>query len=1278
MNILSKINKVFTDARNNMRVNIDMGYIKDFYNTYSDEDVQVNVKMIKENENKRLFKDSVKQIASVEFKDDKVYMTFAPKTSTIKSALSAYNNFLTIVKSYFPNFDPISVYPRVYLDIDDSDRFSAFITEGLGLIEAYCTSFDYRAYQANHKRIAKSLSLSKKFNEYSLEVLEKHIGTLLKKDVSKFLKNIKEGEEEFLTEKHIEEVTSMELPSDWYNTFLGSEDVKGVFASSSQDGLVLSLNNLGHVDIEYISQITGLTLVQVIKDLKGVIYQNPEKWDECFYKGWETLDEYVSGNVLKKYKVAYDANKKYKGYFEANVNTLYKYLPEKLNKDDIYITLGSPWIPPKYIEQFIIDVFKIVYSQNEKRYNAVVYNSDYGIWEISNFWKNKYTFANHYTYGTNRLTGLAILEHTLNSKNIVIYDTHKVDNNKVQVLNKNETLLAKNKQEEILASFNTWLLNNPSIRRELVDIYTETYCNNVVRHYDGSYLQFNDMNPDIELYDYQKNAVARILNSPNTLLAHDVGAGKTLVMIASGMEKRRLGLSKKNLYIVPNNIIGQWADMFKEIYPNSNILVVEPKIFTPAKREETLKKICNNDYDAIIMTYSCFRMIPLSKKFYIDKLNLELEKISRRIRQIKKSSKEYLKKYQKGQEDKKKLEEQLAKVDETIYFDKLGITGLFVDEAHNYKNLKLEATNNTINGCSSGGSQKCQDLYDKIRSIQRNVKDSTIVFATGTPITNSLTDIFVMQKYLQEGSLKFMNLQNFDSWVGMFAEKKTKFEIDVDTNSYRMVTRYDKFHNIPELSSLLSMVTDFYQIERTDNLPENDGYIDVVIKKSLELNEFLQNISLRADKIRNKKVKRDEDNMLKITTDGRKAALDIRLVYDFLPFTTDSKVYFCAENIYTLYQQTKEERLTQIVFCDSSTPKKEFNVYDSLKSTLVSMGIPEKEIVYIHDCTTDKQKNDLYNKVRKGDVRVIIGSTPKLGLGVNIQDKLVALHHLDIPWRPSDMIQREGRILRAGNQNDKIYIYRYITDGSFDAYSWQLLENKQRIIREILSGSVSKRKCDELDDVILNYAEVKALSIGNPLLKERVEVSNNLNKYSILQKKLVESKHKMEVELLNIPNKITSQEELIQNLILDKEYYNEHKCKYSPEERQELRKKLHDTLLSNELNHEEIFICNYNGFDIYLPTNSSFERMYVIVRNNNDYFVEMKDTEVGMLIRLDNFLESFDKTIEKEEINLSKLVQRQNDLKVELAKEEDYSSLIVNLQTQLNEIDIKLGVNYND
>ncbi len=1074
---------------------------------------------------------------------------------------------------------------------------------------------------------------------------------------------------------YVEEVTSMDLPLDWNNLFANSEETKGVFAENSSDGLVLSLNNLGRVDIEYIAEITGLECKQVINDLKGSIYQNPSTWGECFYKGWETKDEYLSGRIMDKLRIAIDANEKYLGYFAENVEALKKIKLPNVSESDIHITLGSPWVPTDIIDDFIVYLFgdwTKNYSHNiDKSKFSVKYEETSGTWEIPHLNRYYRNIANDTVYGTNRIKGMRILENTLNMRNLAITDGIEVNGKRVQKLNKTETLMAKEKQQKMIKTFQSWVWKNEERKKRLVEIYENRFCSNIIRHYDGSFLKFPKMNQEVSLFDYQKNAVARIMFSPNTLLAHDVGAGKTYVMIASGMEMKRMGMSNKNLYVVPNNLVGQWRNIFNKIYPSSNILCIEPKSFTPAKRLEVLKNIRDNEYDAIIMAYSSFSLIPVSKRFYCDKLEEKIAILNKRIKKL--SNKDNLKKLDKLTEELVDLKRELDEQDNLVYFDELGINTMFVDEAHNFKNLPIESKIERVLGVSLTGSKKCEDMLDKVHIVQKQNGGRGVVLATGTPITNSLSDMFVMQKYLQNGELSLLNIQSFDSWVGMFAEKDTNFEIDVDTNNYRMATRFTKYHNMPELSVILANITDFYQVDFT-GIPELDGYTDVVVKKSKEFQDYLSEISKRADIIREGHISRKEDNMLKITTDGRKAALDIRLVNDKCGFSFDSKVAKCAENICNIYRQTTKDLSTQLVFCDTSTPKKEFNMYDELRKILVTMGIPSNEIAYIHDAVTDSEKDELFRKVNKGIIRVLIGSTMKLGLGVNVQDKLVALHHLDVPWRPADMIQREGRILRRGNENEKVHIFRYITEGSFDAYSWQILESKQRMIKSLLSGSMPKRKCDEVDETVLNYAEVKAIAVGNPLLKERVETANELSKHQTLQRKLIETRQFLEVELLELPNKIKDVETKINLCQQDIVFYNENKVKHKIEERNELRKLISLEIDSSSGNINPKKVCEYQGFDIIIPNNMLKDKPYLFIQRYGKYYVELGSSEVGSIIRIDNFLDDLENYLTKLQKSLDTMNKRIIDINNELERNESYVDKIKELEDKLAKIDKKLGV----
>ncbi|MBE6958024.1 MAG: hypothetical protein E7447_02580 [Ruminococcaceae bacterium] len=1071
---------------------------------------------------------------------------------------------------------------------------------------------------------------------------------------------------------HIQEVTSMDLPMDWENLFAGDVRAEGVHADSIPDGLILSLSNLGRVDMEYISSITGADLKTVISTLKGSVYQNPDTWDECFYKGWETAEAYLSGNMVQKWKAAKAANEKYKGYFADNVTAIERVLPPSLSAEDIYITLGSPWVPTDIIDAFIRHILKV-----NACYSCTTHDPYTGSWEISNksFYANR--VACRSTYGTEKLTALYILERTLNMKTVCVTDEVSCSSNKSgkkRVINQSETVAVLEKQKKLIEEFQKWVWKDPERKARLELIFENNFGCVRKRHFDGSFLTFPTMNPEVQLYPYQKDAAARILFSPNTLLAHDVGSGKTYVMIAAGQELRRMWLSKKNLYVVPNNLVGQWKNIFLKLYPTANILCVEPKSFTPAKRESVLQTIRDKDFDGIIMAYSCFESIGLSHEHYIRELEQTRDEVKKLLKNAGKVTNKLRRKAKSVDEELCKAITNVLKTDQTIFFEELGITRLFVDEAHNFKNVPIETQVGHVLGISAGGSKKCQDMMDKVRLIQKNNGGGGVVMATGTPITNSVTDAYIMQKYLQSGELAMLDLQSFDSWIGMFAEKVTEFEIDVDTSSYRLATRFAKFHNLPELTTMLASIADFHQVDITDGIPSTDGYSDSLIGKTAEFADYLKTISQRADDVRQGRVPRTQDNMLKITTDGRQAALDLRLVDPASGFTYQSKVARCAENVWDIYQKTRAQKSTQLIFCDSSTPKKGFNMYDELYALLFSMGIPMEEMAFIHHANTEKRREKLFRQVQNGQVRVLIGSTFKLGLGVNVQNKLIAIHHLDVPWRPADMTQREGRILRQGNENKTVQIFRYITEGSFDAYSWQLLETKQRFIVGLLSGSLEDRSGSDIEDTVLSYAEVKALAVGNPLVKERVETANELSRLLTLQRKSIENHIAMEKELSELPGKMQRQEGFIEKCREDAAFMEKTFVVQDKEIRRQLRKTLYDAVCANVLSTKETPLMTYQGFLIVLPTNMSREKPYVWLQRQGRYYVELGDSEVGCLIRLDNALENLPNHLTKLQNNLEEMQQRELALQIELTKQEDFSEQITACKEKIAKLDKKLGV----
>ncbi len=1094
-------------------------------------------------------------------------------------------------------------------------------------------------------------------------------------------------------EAHVKEVTCMDLPLDWNNVFNSDVRSRGVHVDNIPDALVLSLSTLGRVDIEYISSITGANYKTVISTLKGSIYQNPETWNECFYRGWETADEYLSGNLVRKLKVATAANKEYNCYFADNVRALNKLLPPLISAKDIYITLGSPWVPPDIIDDFITHLF----GDCERYANYVIhkivaadwldtqYDSITGAWYIPEKSRYRHNINVTQTYGTPQLEALHILEKTLNMKSVEIYDevaSNVTASGKKRVLNEAETTMALEKQQKMVKEFQRWVWTDPERRRRLEKIYEEKYGCIRRRVFDGSFLQFPGMSSAVSLFPYQKDAVARIIFTPNTLLAHDVGAGKTYVMIAAGQELKRMGLSSKNLYVVPNNIVGQWHDIFRSMYPDADLLIVDPKTFSPGKRNALLKRMRDLEFDGIIMAYSCFDQIPLSNKYYVEDLEQQVKLITEQGNSVSPRLRNKLKTINKTLSD---LRENGKDGSGVICFDELGITRLFIDEAHNFKNVPIDTQMADVLGINSVGSKRCLDVLNKVRLVQKQNNGKGVVLATGTPITNSITDVFVMQQYLQSGELALLSLQNFDSWVGMFAERTTGFEIDVDTNSFRIATRFSKFHNLTELTALLATVADFHSLDGAAGIPRFDGYTDSVISKTSGLKAYLDDISVRADNVRKGNVDLKTDNMLKITTDGRKAALDLRLVDSSAGFSYQSKVARCAENVAGLYFRTENDKSTQLIFCDTSTPKADFNIYTELRYRLSRFGVPPEQIAFVHDAGTEAKREVLFSKVRNGEIRILIGSTFKLGLGVNIQDKLIALHHIDIPWRPADMVQREGRILRQGNTNEKVYIFRYITEGSFDAYSWQLLETKQKFICELLSGSLSDRSGNDIDDTVLNYAEVKALAIGNPLVKERVETANELARYKALQRKLVESRLNLEKELLELPARIKAQRNDIELCRADLAFYRDRQSREQrtadtatkkdyQDKRRQLRETIGRALRDHILETKEKPLMSYRGFTIILPANMSIMHPYVWLERNGRYYVELGDTDVGNLVRIDNYLDCFEQHLAEMSAELTRLENKERDIKAELRKDESYSDQIELYKKKLEDIDKKLGV----
>ncbi|MCQ2772377.1 MAG: SNF2-related protein, partial [Bacilli bacterium] len=931
--------------------------------------------------------------------------------------------------------------------------------------------------------------------------------------------------------------------------------------------------------------------------------------------------------------------------------------------------------PESYIEKFMNYLLDACSSKVE-------HNVATGSWTVkhySRYWSPKL----YNTYGTNKISATRIIEDTLNGREIAVRQGIRLTNGKKSyVLNQDETNLAVEKQRIILEEFQNWIKSNPDVESELSEIYYEKFGCIKRRAFDGSFLTLPGLSQDVELFDYQKDAAARMILAPNTLLAHDVGSGKTYEMIAAGMELKRMGLSTKNLYAVPNGIVNQWRSTFKKMYPDSKLLVIKPSSFSPDKRQGVMKQIRESDYDAIIMAHSCFDMMTVSTDF-------EYQEIMRRRDELVLSiSNGGATTNQTIPNKIKELDKKLAKLakpapgfvftqenneEKPISFEELGITRLFIDEAHVYKNVPFETKMSFVSGLNPSGSEKCKRMVLKVRSVQRNNNGGGVVMATGTPITNSISDCFIFQSYLQKGELDLLGISDFDSWAMMFAEVKHEVEVSVDTNSFKIGTRFGKFHNLPELASLLSNIADFHHMDNSEDLPTFNGYTDVVIKKTPEFQSFLDDVSKRADAIKKRNATREKDNMLKITTDGRKAALDLRLVGRYQPLMY-SKSFECAVKVADLYFKTLETRSTQLIFSDISTPSNGFNVYDEIKQLLESFNIPSEEIAFIHDYESEIKRNLLFDGVNNGAVRIVLGSTSKLGMGVNVQERLVAIHHLSIPWRPSDMVQREGRIIRPGNTSKEVHIYRYITENSFDAYSWQLLETKQNFISKLLSCNMTDRDADDVDDSVLDYATVKALAIANPLMRERVEAYNQLQRYKNLNVKAIEERNNLKLKLVSNEQRLPVIMERLQAAKTDLDFLNKNPDVMTNEEKKGCRDALFQALQKNLDENIEAEIGVYRGFGIWSPQSHSDKSTYMYLKRDGRYPIEASTSPIGMITRIDNFLDRFERTELSLEKELDRTLFEIDTSKKELRNKVGFADQIDIWRKRLAELDKQIGL----
>lgn len=1051
------------------------------------------------------------------------------------------------------------------------------------------------------------------------------------------------------------------------------EDLKG---ASSDEVLVACLNRIGRVDLELMSLASGKSCEELIADLRGsAIFQDPgefefeDEWD--LMRGWLLKAQYCSGNLRQKLEMAILQNRRFPGIFESNIRVLEKLLPPTLSLADIHVLPGAPWIPADMIAAFAKSLLRL------KTAPSVFFNKELCTWDITSPEEAKDSVFNTMTYGTHRLSALKILEYTMNNKTVKVYDSLPTltPNKYERIFNRGATLAAQEKEKEILREFKKWIFGDAERIRRLEECYNEEFVGCCAGVYDGSFLKFPDLNPAVSFFDHQRNAIARmLLSAEHLLLAHDVGTGKTYEICAGVHELYRMKISRKNLVVVPNNVLKATVNAHKYLYPRDKILAVYPKDFTPADRPEVLRKMRDGDYIAIYMAYSSFDMIVMSKGYWVKKMTDEIQSLRSAIACTLKMAEKKLLERQKDQLSKK-LMAFITEAADTPWlpFDKLGIETLVVDEAHNYKNIPLYSRADNIVGMHGQGSRKCKEMLEKTRVVKK------VVFATGTPLTNSLSDLYVLQTYLQPDEMKFRGISTFDMWVNTFGgEKETNFEVDVDSKQLRAVTRFNTFHNLTELMSLFSTVCDFHHLEENDDeLPDFKGYQDVCIPKSRSQESYIKELSRRTELIRTRQVKRTEDNLLKVTTDGRKCALDIRLVdpKSSVLQNEKTKISACAEKILRVYRDYPDT--CQVVFSDIGTPKAAFNVYDALRFELICKGIPDHEIAFVHDATGENARAKLFFAINAGDVRVVIGSTQKLGVGVNVQEKLIALHHLSVPWRPADMVQREGRILRRGNTCKEVQIFRYVTEGSFDSYSWQLLENKQRFISSFLSGTSTTRDADDVADVVLNYAEIKALAIGNPLIKKRVETANRLERTKISCRQRQRQMLDLQTVVERVPSELDRLTRLLEITRADAAAFAENRQVIPMDERSAFGEELLEAILDNEMQKSERLFDTYQGFSVYLPAGMDLKRPFVYVRSENGgvYRLEMEtEKPLGCAMRIDHLLEGLCERVVGISDQIETNRKRRREAELDLEKGNPYVEEVEKLEEELASIDEKLSL----
>lgn len=1062
---------------------------------------------------------------------------------------------------------------------------------------------------------------------------------------------------------------------------------------TASEAYALSLAEKAKIDMPYMMELTGKSEQELFEDLKGVIFLNPmHTSDDDGRPKYLPADEYLSGNVRERLEWARRSAELYPEDYSENVRALEAVQPVDLTASEISVRLGATWLPPEIAEQFMFELFG---TPRYCQWNIHVHFSQYtGEWNVEGKSYDRTNVKAYNTYGTSRINGYKIMEETLNLKDVRIFDYIEDENGKkTAVLNKKETAIAQGKQELIKQAFADWIWNDPDRREKLTRLYNEKFNSTRPREYDGSHMSFVGINPEITLRPHQVNAIAHILYGGNTLLAHVVGAGKTFEMVAAAQESKRLGLCQKSLFVVPNHLTEQWASEYLQLYPSANILVATKKDFETKNRKKFCGRIATGDYDAVIIGHSQFEKIPMSIERQRAILEQQLDEVLEGIAELKRNRGDNFS-IKQLERTKKTVKQRLDKLndqsrkDDVVTFEELGVDRLFIDEAHYYKNLAAFTKMRNVGGISQTEAMKSSDLYMKCRYLDELTGGRGVVFATGTPISNSMVEMYTMQKYLQYSTLRRNDLIHFDAWASTFGETVTAIELSPEGSGYRAKTRFAKFYNLPELMSMFKETADIQTADML-NLPVPEAhYHNVVLKPSEAQKKMVEGLSDRAERVRNKMVDSSTDNMLLITNDGRKLALDQRLMNDMLPDSETSKASACADNVFDIWQRTTENRSTQMVFCDLSTPHNDgnFNVYDDLRKKLIEKGIPAEEIAYIHTAGTEAKKKELFGKVRSGQIRVLLGSTQKMGAGTNVQTKLVALHHLDCPWRPSDLQQREGRIIRQGNENPEVDIYTYVTENTFDSYLYQLVEGKQKFIGQIMTSKSPVRSAEDIDETALSYAEIKALCAGNPHIKEKMDLDIDVSRLKLLKANHLSQRYALEDQIIKeFPQKIKSLEQRIegyktdmtqraQNTLPNEDGFSPMIMAGGTVTDKKAAGEAIIGLCKSMTNPDPIHIGEYRGFDMELFFDSFSREYKITLKHELRHTVTLGTDIFGNIQRLDNALNSFQEKLASCEAQLENTKVQLENAKLEVQKPFPQEEELKSKTARLNELNAMLNL----